>query len=157
MLGDAHGVQLVAVLRKGFADTSGERGLAYAALLVADDDPLGVFWPDDAGGGVGVEPEQYGLRQSLDERDTAGGAVLAELVPVAWREEGGEGLRSSCVGGGEVRSEAAPRSDAGFDSMLDVGAVLCSTDLQVLLQGEGSLETTFSRSPASDEVMGIPY
>lgn len=139
MLGDAHGVQLVAVLGEGLTDAGGERGLAYAALLVADDDPLGVFRPDDAGGRVGVEPEQHRLRESLNKRHTAGGAGLAELVPLAWWEEGGERLCSSSVGCGEVRSEPAPCGDPGLDGVLNVGAVLCGADLQTLLQGGGQL------------------
>lgn len=139
MLGDPHRVKLVGVFGERLTRTGGDGSLADSALLIADDDPLGVFRPYDGGGRVGLQPHLHGLGKPLDEGDAAQSAVVAEVFPLTWGQEGGEGLGAGCVDEGKVRAESAPRLDAGFDGVLDVDAVLGCPDLQVLLQHGGQL------------------
>lgn len=153
MLGDPHGVKLVGVFGEGFTGSCGDGGLADSALLVADDDPLGVFRPGHRGRRVGLQPHLHGLGQPLDDRDATRGAVIAEVVPLALGEKGRERLGAGRVDGGKVGAEPTPCLDTGFDCVLDVDAVLGCPDLQILLQHGGQLGDDLVAVAGEGEVM----
>lgn len=153
VLGDADGVERARVLGEGFAGACGDGGLADAALLVAGDNALRVLGAYDGGRRVRLQPHDDGLGEALDEGDAPGGAVGAEAVPLAVRQEGGEGLGAGGVDGGEVGSEPSPCLDACFDGVLDVDVVLGGPDLQVLLQYRGQLGDDLLAVAGEGEVM----
>lgn len=125
---------------EGLADPGGQRGLADAALLVADRDPAG---PGGAAGalgeGVGVQPEPDGLGNSLVVGELQRGAVGSEVRQQGARDVGREGRRAGDVDRGERLGGLFPCLDAFGDGVLDVDAYGGGSNLQLAPQLLGEL------------------